>query len=96
MNCGSPSSVEVLSVLIRVLDAQQAQEAEQRAVRCARSADAESVLAAITKGENTWERLHAFFPETSWKSLGQSLETLQRTERCYRPESLRFQTGRRK
>jgi hypothetical protein len=79
-----------------VLDAKDASEQERRATRAARLVSAEGVLEAIRDGERTWERLHAFFPETEWKSLARELEALQRAEQIWRCGRLDFHIGARR
>ena len=51
------------------------------------------VLAAIRHGENTWERLHAYFPEIFWSMLGSTLTDLQRTEKIHRDHWGTFRLG---
>jgi hypothetical protein len=86
----------VLSALLRVLDAKEVHERGAREEREARAASAPNVETAIRHGENTWERLHAHFPESQWPELGRELERGQREERFHRPSNLTFQLGARK
>ena len=59
-------ALEVLGALLRVLEAQAAEERAAHATKEARAASDDSVLAAVAAGENTWQRLHAFFPVGEW------------------------------
>ena len=90
---GPPTKLETLSALGRVLDTRAAHERDAREEREARVASTSGVERAIRQGENTWERLHAYFPESQWSALGRELEKGQREERFHRPSSLRFQLG---
>lgn len=90
-----PTKLEVLDKLLHVLDLQEKEARRAAAARDARKATDQHVLEAIQGGENTWERLHAHFPENEWKSLGQTLTRLQRDERIHRTEHLNFRLGRR-
>jgi hypothetical protein len=90
------SKLEVLVALLSVLERQDADRARAVAERGARVATDEEVLAAIGAGEDTWERLHAFFPESQLGDLGRVLDRLQRSERAHRDERLRFRVGARR
>lgn len=92
----APTKREVLGKLLDVLEAQEAETRRLIAERNAREATDESVLNAIRRGEHTWKRLHAFFPERQWKALGEALSRLQRSERVHRDEWLDFRLGPRK
>jgi hypothetical protein len=91
-----PSSLETLAALLRVTEAQERHEREQIAERRARVVTSEGLLAAVKSGENTWERLHAYFPETEWRPLAQELEKLQREGALHRGSDLVFRAGARK
>ena len=88
-----PTKLEVLDKLLHVLHLQRVEARRAAAEREARAATDEHVLAAIRGGENTWERLHAHFPEHAWKTLRQTLERLQRQEEIHRNEHLDFRLG---
>jgi len=90
-----PTRLEVLDKLLHVLDLKDKEDRRAAAARDARTATDEHVIAAIRGGENTWERLHAHFPEKEWKTLGQTLNRLQRQERVHRTQHLDFRLGRR-
>jgi hypothetical protein len=90
------SKVELLNTLVRVLDRQASQDTRKRALRSARLPREKRVLVAIKRGENTWERLHAYFPETYWTMLVHSLELLQRQEKIHRDNWGTFRIGPRK
>jgi hypothetical protein len=91
-----PTKVETLGALVRVLDRQAKDARERVAERGARAATDDNVLAAVGHGENTWERLHDYFPESQWKGMAQSLERLQRGEALHRDAQLTFRLGGRK
>jgi hypothetical protein len=93
---GAPSKLEVLSALLRATETNARREREERAEREARVVTSESVMRAIRQGEDTWARIHAWFPESAWPALGRELDRLQREERIHRGESLRFSIGARK
>jgi len=96
VSSGAPTKIEVLRALLRVLDIQAAEQRKAREEREERQATSESVLAAIRSGKDTWERLHAFFPEHQWKALGRALTALQRAESVHRNEHGTFWLGPRK
>lgn len=89
----APKPLEILSCLLRVLENQAAEAREAIAIREARIVTADSVLAAIRQCENTWNRLHAWFPESQWKALTAELDRLQRAEQIYRDSHLDFRLG---
>jgi hypothetical protein len=88
-----PTKLEVLDTLLHVLHLQKVEARRAAADRGARAATDEHVLGAIRGGENTWERLHAHFPEHEWKALKQTLDRLQRQGQIHRNEHLDFRLG---
>jgi hypothetical protein len=90
-----PNKHEILAALLRALDARDAVERERLRIRNARTITPESVLTAIRIGNNTWERLHEFFPEPQWTALGAELNDAQRADRIWRCSGLLFRLGAR-
>jgi hypothetical protein len=90
------SKRQLLDTLVRAVDRQASQDVRKQKLRSARMPREKRVLVAIKRGENTWERLHTYFPETYWTMLGSSLTALQRQEKIHRDNWGTFRIGPRK
>ena len=96
MTTTTPTKLELLSALLRALEAREAWDDAARKERSARALTEATCLDAIRRGENTWERLHAWFPESEWSRLLPVTSALQRAELCHRDEWLTFRVGARR
>ena len=90
------SKRDLLETLVHVLDRQAQGDTRKGKLRSARVPRGKRVLAAIRHGENTWERLHTYFPESFWSMLGSTLGDLQRAEKIHRDNWGMFRLGPRK
>jgi hypothetical protein len=91
-----PSTLETLAALLRVTEAQEQHDLKVAAERRARVVTDETLLAAVKNGENTWERLHAYFPESQWQAMAAEAERLQRGGELHRDAHSVFRAGERK
>jgi hypothetical protein len=91
-----PSTLETLAALLRVTEAQEQHDLKAAAERRARVVTDETLLAAVKNGENTWERLHAYFPESQWRTMAEEAERLQRGGELHRDAHSVFRAGERK